>query len=169
MNVPILAGRQKKKERQRSLFTEMFSLFSPQAHWEGLTGRITFNKTNGLRTDFDLDVISLKEEGLEKVCKVFTSKGMGNKTKSHPPKTAVLSIPLHLMHKPAPNLFSSWCLLSECSGKSSCLGICFQAYELGACRQMLRLRRAGAEGVAGPAVVATIAIIYPLSQYGGNA
>uniref|UniRef100_A0A8D2MGH2 Glutamate receptor n=1 Tax=Zonotrichia albicollis TaxID=44394 RepID=A0A8D2MGH2_ZONAL len=37
------------------------------AHWEGLTGRITFNKTNGLRTDFDLDVISLKEEGLEKV------------------------------------------------------------------------------------------------------
>lgn len=38
-----------------------------QAHWDGLTGRITFNRTNGLRTDFDLDVISLKEEGLEKV------------------------------------------------------------------------------------------------------
>ncbi|XP_073531864.1 glutamate receptor ionotropic, kainate 2 isoform X1 [Phyllobates terribilis] len=38
-----------------------------EAHWEGLTGRITFNKTNGLRTDFDLDVISLKEEGLEKI------------------------------------------------------------------------------------------------------
>lgn len=44
-----------------------FSFVFPQAHWEGLTGRITFNKTNGLRTDFDLDVISLKEEGLEKV------------------------------------------------------------------------------------------------------
>ena len=41
------------------------SLF--QAHWDGLTGRITFNRTNGLRTDFDLDVISLREEGLEKV------------------------------------------------------------------------------------------------------
>lgn len=39
-----------------------------QAHWDGLTGRVLFNKTNGLRTDFDLDVISLKEEGLEKVC-----------------------------------------------------------------------------------------------------
>uniref|UniRef100_A0A8C4HEF8 Glutamate receptor n=1 Tax=Dicentrarchus labrax TaxID=13489 RepID=A0A8C4HEF8_DICLA len=37
-----------------------------EAHWDGLTGRVLFNKTNGLRTDFDLDVISLKEEGLEK-------------------------------------------------------------------------------------------------------
>lgn len=26
-----------------------------------------FNKTSGLRTDFDLDIISLKEDGLEKV------------------------------------------------------------------------------------------------------
>ena len=31
----------------------------PQAHWDGLTGRILFNKTNGLRTDFDLDVIKI--------------------------------------------------------------------------------------------------------------
>uniref|UniRef100_A0A8C1NQR9 Glutamate receptor n=1 Tax=Cyprinus carpio TaxID=7962 RepID=A0A8C1NQR9_CYPCA len=37
-----------------------------EASWDGLTGRILFNKTNGLRTDFDLDVISLKENGLEK-------------------------------------------------------------------------------------------------------
>uniref|UniRef100_A0A8C7XZ88 Glutamate receptor n=1 Tax=Oryzias sinensis TaxID=183150 RepID=A0A8C7XZ88_9TELE len=37
-----------------------------EAHWDGLTGRVLFNKSNGLRTDFDLDVISLKEEGLEK-------------------------------------------------------------------------------------------------------
>uniref|UniRef100_A0A3P8X1P5 Glutamate receptor n=1 Tax=Cynoglossus semilaevis TaxID=244447 RepID=A0A3P8X1P5_CYNSE len=37
-----------------------------EAHWDGLTGRVLFNKTNGLRTDFDLDVISLKEDGLEK-------------------------------------------------------------------------------------------------------
>ncbi|XP_023801350.1 glutamate receptor ionotropic, kainate 1 isoform X3 [Cyanistes caeruleus] len=36
------------------------------ARWEGLTGRITFNKTDGLRKDFDLDIISLKEEGTEK-------------------------------------------------------------------------------------------------------
>ncbi|NWV06123.1 GRIK1 protein, partial [Ptilonorhynchus violaceus] len=39
---------------------------APQARWDGLTGRITFNKTDGLRKDFDLDIISLKEEGTEK-------------------------------------------------------------------------------------------------------
>lgn len=43
------------------------ALSPPQAQWEGLTGRIVFNKTSGLRTDFDLDIISLKEDGLEKV------------------------------------------------------------------------------------------------------
>lgn len=43
------------------------ALSTPQAQWEGLTGRIVFNKTSGLRTDFDLDIISLKEDGLEKV------------------------------------------------------------------------------------------------------
>lgn len=42
--------------------------FPFEAQWEGLTGRIIFNKTTGLRTDFDLDVVSLKEDGLEKVC-----------------------------------------------------------------------------------------------------
>ncbi|KPP78748.1 glutamate receptor ionotropic, kainate 2-like [Scleropages formosus] len=48
-------------------FGNRFMALIKEAHWEGLTGRITFNKTNGLRTDFDLDVISLKEEGLEKI------------------------------------------------------------------------------------------------------
>uniref|UniRef100_A0A8D0H895 Glutamate receptor n=1 Tax=Sphenodon punctatus TaxID=8508 RepID=A0A8D0H895_SPHPU len=38
----------------------------PYARWDGLTGRITFNKTDGLRKDFNLDIISLKEEGTEK-------------------------------------------------------------------------------------------------------
>ncbi|KAI6071345.1 Glutamate receptor [Aix galericulata] len=47
-------------------FGTRFMSLIKEAHWEGLTGRITFNKSNGLRTDFDLDVISLKEEGLEK-------------------------------------------------------------------------------------------------------
>lgn len=49
------------------LMVRHFLCFPLQAHWDGLTGRISFNKSNGLRTDFDLDVISLKEEGLEKV------------------------------------------------------------------------------------------------------
>lgn len=63
-------------EIKKDLFIEIVMVFflPLQAHWEGLTGRITFNKSNGLRTDFDLDVISLKEEGLEKVCKMCTSE-----------------------------------------------------------------------------------------------
>ncbi|XP_010790532.1 glutamate receptor ionotropic, kainate 1-like [Notothenia coriiceps] len=36
------------------------------AQWNGLTGQIIVNKTDGLRKEFDLDVISLKEDGLEK-------------------------------------------------------------------------------------------------------
>lgn len=43
------------------------ALFLPQAQWNGLTGQILVNKTDGLRKEFDLDVISLKEDGLEKV------------------------------------------------------------------------------------------------------
>ncbi|KAI4548601.1 hypothetical protein MG293_000931 [Ovis ammon polii] len=42
------------------------------AQWDGLTGRITFNKTDGLRKDFDLDIISLKEEGTEKMPSSFS-------------------------------------------------------------------------------------------------
>ncbi|XP_016535437.1 glutamate receptor ionotropic, kainate 1 [Poecilia formosa] len=38
----------------------------PQTQWDGLTGQIAINKTDGLRKEFDLDVISLKEDGLEK-------------------------------------------------------------------------------------------------------
>ncbi|XP_075930745.1 glutamate receptor ionotropic, kainate 2 isoform X1 [Petromyzon marinus] len=37
-----------------------------ETQWDGLTGRIRFNKTNGLRTDFDLDIVSLQEDGLDK-------------------------------------------------------------------------------------------------------
>ncbi|XP_072103515.1 glutamate receptor ionotropic, kainate 3 isoform X2 [Mobula birostris] len=48
-------------------FGNRFMNFIKEAQWEGLTGRITFNKTTGLRTDFDLDIVSLKEDGLEKV------------------------------------------------------------------------------------------------------
>eukprot|EP00069_Balaena_mysticetus_P016115 bmy_09510T0 len=44
------------------------------AQWDGLTGRITFNKTDGLRKDFDLDIISLKEEGTEKIQSVLGLK-----------------------------------------------------------------------------------------------
>ncbi|MEQ2276646.1 hypothetical protein XENORESO_001508, partial [Xenotaenia resolanae] len=33
------------------------------AQWDGLTGHIVLNKTDGLRRNFDLDIISLQEDG----------------------------------------------------------------------------------------------------------
>ncbi|XP_067875204.1 glutamate receptor ionotropic, kainate 2 isoform X1 [Heterodontus francisci] len=68
-------------------FGSRFMKFIKEAHWEGLTGRIIFNSSNGLRTDFDLDVISLKEEGLEKIGTWETSSGL-NMTDNHKGKTA---------------------------------------------------------------------------------
>ncbi|XP_017904524.1 PREDICTED: glutamate receptor ionotropic, kainate 1 isoform X3 [Capra hircus] len=57
------------------------------AQWDGLTGRITFNKTDGLRKDFDLDIISLKEEGTEKIGIWNSNSGLnmtdGNKDRSN--------------------------------------------------------------------------------------
>ncbi|KAM4047931.1 glutamate receptor ionotropic, kainate 1 isoform 1-T1 [Anomaloglossus baeobatrachus] len=47
-------------------FGPRFMNFIKEARWDGLTGRITFNRTDGLRRDFDLDIISLKEDGMEK-------------------------------------------------------------------------------------------------------
>ncbi|XP_071751963.1 glutamate receptor ionotropic, kainate 3 [Centroberyx gerrardi] len=57
-------------------FGGRFMSFIKESHWDGLTGRLSFNKTTGLRTDFDLDIISLKEEGLEKVGKWSASGGL---------------------------------------------------------------------------------------------
>uniref|UniRef100_A0A452J189 Glutamate receptor n=1 Tax=Gopherus agassizii TaxID=38772 RepID=A0A452J189_9SAUR len=48
-------------------FGPRFMNLIKEARWDGLTGHITFNKTDGLRKDFDLDIISLKEEGTEKI------------------------------------------------------------------------------------------------------
>ncbi|XP_062031720.1 glutamate receptor ionotropic, kainate 1 isoform X8 [Lepus europaeus] len=58
-----------------------------EAQWDGLTGRITFNKTDGLRKNFDLDIISLKEEGTEKIGIWNSNSGLnmteGNKDRSN--------------------------------------------------------------------------------------
>lgn len=48
-----------------------------------MTGRITFNKTDGLRKDFDLDIISLKEEGTEKVTSWIVNKFTNARMKGH--------------------------------------------------------------------------------------
>lgn len=50
-----------------SIVLLFYAVSAPQAQWNGLTGQIIINKTDGLRKEFDLDVISLKEDGLEKV------------------------------------------------------------------------------------------------------
>ncbi|XP_011356495.1 glutamate receptor ionotropic, kainate 1 isoform X6 [Pteropus alecto] len=58
-----------------------------EARWDGLTGRITFNKTDGLRKDFDLDIISLKEDGTEKIGIWNSNSGLnmtdGNRDRSN--------------------------------------------------------------------------------------
>uniref|UniRef100_A0A8D0FKT5 Glutamate receptor n=1 Tax=Strix occidentalis caurina TaxID=311401 RepID=A0A8D0FKT5_STROC len=59
-------------------FGPRFMNLIKEARWDGLTGRITFNKTDGLRKDFDLDIISLKEEGTEKAAShLFSSVQIG--------------------------------------------------------------------------------------------
>uniref|UniRef100_A0AAR2JD88 Glutamate receptor n=1 Tax=Pygocentrus nattereri TaxID=42514 RepID=A0AAR2JD88_PYGNA len=47
-------------------FGSRFISMVKEAQWNGLTGQIILNKTDGLRKDFDLDVVSLKEDGMEK-------------------------------------------------------------------------------------------------------
>ncbi|KAF6724956.1 Glutamate receptor ionotropic, kainate 1 [Oryzias melastigma] len=48
-------------------FGSRFINLLKDTQWSGLTGQILINKTDGLRKEFDLDVISLKEDGLEKI------------------------------------------------------------------------------------------------------
>ncbi|XP_037392925.1 glutamate receptor ionotropic, kainate 3 [Pygocentrus nattereri] len=57
-------------------FGGRFMSFIKESHWDGLTGRLSFNRTTGLRTDFDLDIVNLKEDGLEKVGKWSASGGL---------------------------------------------------------------------------------------------
>uniref|UniRef100_A0A8C6P5J2 Glutamate receptor n=1 Tax=Nothobranchius furzeri TaxID=105023 RepID=A0A8C6P5J2_NOTFU len=44
-------------------FGPRFMNLFKEAQWDGLTGHIVLNKTDGLRRDFDLDIISLQEDG----------------------------------------------------------------------------------------------------------
>uniref|UniRef100_A0A8C6XIS9 Glutamate receptor n=1 Tax=Naja naja TaxID=35670 RepID=A0A8C6XIS9_NAJNA len=66
-------------------FGTRFMNLIKEGHWSGLTGRISFNKTDGLRKDFDLDIISLKEEGMEKIGIWNSNRGlnMTNSNKDH--------------------------------------------------------------------------------------
>ncbi|XP_055792784.1 glutamate receptor ionotropic, kainate 1 [Salvelinus fontinalis] len=48
-------------------FGPRFMNLFKEAQWDGLTGHIVLNKTDGLRRDFDLDIISLKEDGTARI------------------------------------------------------------------------------------------------------
>ncbi|XP_030648078.1 glutamate receptor ionotropic, kainate 1 [Chanos chanos] len=62
MTVSSLQCHRHKPWRYGPRFMNLFK----EAQWNGLTGRIVLNKTDGLRRDFDLDLISLREEGTAK-------------------------------------------------------------------------------------------------------
>uniref|UniRef100_A0A8C2DDA4 Glutamate receptor n=1 Tax=Cyprinus carpio TaxID=7962 RepID=A0A8C2DDA4_CYPCA len=63
VTVSSLQCHRHKPWRFGSRFISMFK----EAQLNGLTGQIIINKTDGLRKDFDLDIISLKEDGMEKI------------------------------------------------------------------------------------------------------
>ncbi|KAM9456465.1 glutamate receptor ionotropic, kainate 1 isoform 7-T8 [Clarias gariepinus] len=62
MTVSSLQCHRHKPWRYGPRFMNLFK----EAQWDGLTGRIVLNKTDGLRKDYDLDLISLMEEGTRK-------------------------------------------------------------------------------------------------------
>uniref|UniRef100_A0AAY4B909 Glutamate receptor n=1 Tax=Denticeps clupeoides TaxID=299321 RepID=A0AAY4B909_9TELE len=62
ITVSSLQCHRHKPWRFGSRFIGMFK----EVQWSGLTGQILINKTDGLRKEFDLDIISLKEDGMEK-------------------------------------------------------------------------------------------------------
>uniref|UniRef100_A0A8C9W678 Glutamate receptor n=1 Tax=Scleropages formosus TaxID=113540 RepID=A0A8C9W678_SCLFO len=63
MTVSSLQCHRHKPWRFGPRFMNMFK----EAQLDGLTGRIIINKTDGLRKEFDLDVICLKEDGVVKI------------------------------------------------------------------------------------------------------
>ncbi|TRY83146.1 hypothetical protein DNTS_020658 [Danionella cerebrum] len=62
MTVSSLQCHRHKPWRYGPRFMNLFK----EAQWDGLTGRIVLNKTDGLRKEFNLDLISLKEDGIAK-------------------------------------------------------------------------------------------------------
>uniref|UniRef100_A0AAZ3RHI7 Glutamate receptor n=1 Tax=Oncorhynchus tshawytscha TaxID=74940 RepID=A0AAZ3RHI7_ONCTS len=67
-------------------FGPRFMNLFKEAQWDGLTGHIVLNKTDGLRRDFDLDIISLKEDGTARIA-VWNSYTGLNLTETNRDKT----------------------------------------------------------------------------------
>ncbi|XP_037544233.1 glutamate receptor ionotropic, kainate 1 [Nematolebias whitei] len=55
-------------------FGPRFMNLFKEAQWDGLTGHIVLNKTDGLRRVFDLDIISLQEDGSARFITESTSR-----------------------------------------------------------------------------------------------
>ncbi|XP_062391832.1 glutamate receptor ionotropic, kainate 1 [Sardina pilchardus] len=89
MTVSSLQCHRHKPWRYGPRFMNLFR----EARWDGLTGRIVVNKTDGLRRDFDLDLISLKEEGNTKlgVWNSFTGLNLTERKKDDSNVTASLA------------------------------------------------------------------------------
>ncbi|XP_048838239.1 glutamate receptor ionotropic, kainate 1-like [Brienomyrus brachyistius] len=73
MTVSSLQCHRHKPWRFGPRFMNMFK----EAQLDGLTGRIIINKTDGLRKEFNLDVISLKEDGVVKTLSDGTRRPSG--------------------------------------------------------------------------------------------
>uniref|UniRef100_A0A673N8S3 Glutamate receptor n=1 Tax=Sinocyclocheilus rhinocerous TaxID=307959 RepID=A0A673N8S3_9TELE len=56
-------------------FGGRFMSFIKESHWDGLTGRLCFNRTTGLRNDFDLDIVKSTSGGLN-ITEVSRQNGM---------------------------------------------------------------------------------------------
>ncbi|KAG7270576.1 hypothetical protein CRUP_000141, partial [Coryphaenoides rupestris] len=57
-------------------FGPRFMNLFKEAQWTGLTGHIVLNKTDGLRRDFDLDIISLKEDRTNRIAVWNSYRGL---------------------------------------------------------------------------------------------
>ncbi|KAL2096616.1 hypothetical protein ACEWY4_008764 [Coilia grayii] len=82
ITVSSLQCHRHKPWRFGSRFINMFK----EVQWSGLTGQIIINKTDGLRKEFDLDVISLKEDGMERIGVWNSNTGL-NLTESNKDKS----------------------------------------------------------------------------------
>ncbi|XP_035390147.1 glutamate receptor ionotropic, kainate 1 [Electrophorus electricus] len=83
ITVSSLQCHRHKPWRFGSRFISMFK----EAQWNGLTGQIILNQTDGQRKEFDLDIISLREDSMEKIG-VWNSNSGLNMTETGKEKTA---------------------------------------------------------------------------------
>ncbi|KAK1786114.1 hypothetical protein P4O66_017842, partial [Electrophorus voltai] len=83
ITVSSLQCHRHKPWRFGSRFISMFK----EAQWNGLTGQIILNQTDGQRKEFDLDIISLREDSMEKIG-VWNSNSGLNMTETSKEKTA---------------------------------------------------------------------------------